>query len=93
MDGNFCKSVGEDGLACSTAEVLEELLLARCGFVLVNWLCRLVKGGVGGLFMRGGIGIPSSGLSRWTLPEDMSVEVGGNGSGLFRSFVGLVVGL
>jgi hypothetical protein len=55
--------MGEDGLVSSTVEVLEELLLASCGFVPFIWLCRLAKGGVGALFVRAGDEIPSLGLS------------------------------
>jgi hypothetical protein len=63
MFGSFCESVGEDGIGSSTAKVFEELLLASCAFVPFIWLCRLVKGGVGGLFVRAGDEILCSGLS------------------------------
>jgi hypothetical protein len=63
MDGNFCESVGEGGLISSPVKVLEELLLASSGLVPILWLCLLVRGGVGGLFMRAENEIPSSGLS------------------------------
>jgi hypothetical protein len=63
MDGNFGESVGEDGLISSAGEVLEEPLLTSGGFLPFIWLCRLVKGGVGGLFVRAGNEFPSLGLS------------------------------
>jgi hypothetical protein len=92
MDGNFCESVGEDGLISSTGRVLEELLLTRCGFLPFIWLCRLVKGGVGGLFVRAGNAFPSWGLSFGAIGEDRSIE-GGSGNGLFPSLAAPVVGL
>jgi hypothetical protein len=78
---NFCESVGEEGgFASSTVDVLEELRRVSSGFVAFIWLCRLVKGGVGGLLVRPGNEVPSLWLSLWTA-EDGSTDGGGGGGG------------
>ena len=91
MEGEFGESVGEAGLLSSTAEVLEELLLASCGLLPFIWLCRLANGGVGGLFGRASDTVSSSGLSLLSIGKEGSK--GGGGKGLFKSFVLPIGGL
>ena len=91
MDREFGESVGEAGVLSSNPKVFEELLLASCGLLPFIWLCRLAKGGVGGLFGRASDMVSSSGLSLLSIGKEESN--GGGGKGLFKSFVTPIGGL
>lgn len=76
----------EEGESSSlTSNVFEESLLDSCGFWPLSWLCRRVKGGVGGLLMAARDIPVDSGLSAWAGPDVRSL--GGAGNGLFMSVV------
>jgi hypothetical protein len=90
VDGAFGKDVGEDGLGSSAAKAVAELFIACCGVLLFIWLCRLVKGGVGGRLVR--VGGPDSGVGVSILGAGKDKSTDGGGNGLSVSLVTSMMG-